>query len=62
MYRDDQFELISKALQSTQHSLYEQGYHTGSEHLANAEDDFIKAVAHASEINNEGLLRSLYMK
>ncbi len=60
LYKNDQFHLISKALQHTQHSLNEHGYGTELESFNHAKEDFIKAVAHASDLNNEMLIRTLY--
>jgi hypothetical protein len=64
MYKDQQFQLISKALNSTQKSLEEQ---IGIESLAlheigTAKEDMIKALAHATSIDHQIIIDTLFDK
>ena len=62
MYEDQQFQLISKAISSTQKSLEEQ---TGFEspavlQLYQAKEDLKKAIAHASSIEHQIIIDTLF--
>ncbi|QGQ46637.1 hypothetical protein [Metabacillus sediminilitoris] len=62
MYDDQQFQLISKALSSTKQSLVEQiGYESSAVlQIGQAKEDMIKALAHASSIDHQLIVDTLF--
>jgi hypothetical protein len=64
MYEDQQFQLISKALSSTQKSLEEQiGVESPAVlQIGNARDDMIKALSHATSIDHQLIIETLFDK
>jgi hypothetical protein len=64
MYEDQQFQLISKALSSTQKSLEEQiGIESPAVlQIGNARDDMIKALSHATSIDHQLIIETLFDK
>lgn len=64
MYEDQQFQLISKALTSTQKSLEEQ---IGMDspiilQIGNAREDMIKALSHATAIDHRLIIDTFFDK
>ncbi|MGD6795170.1 hypothetical protein [Metabacillus indicus] len=58
---NNDFNLISKALSSTYLSLIENGHEAAAQaSLSSARADFLKAVAHASAIDQKVLIDTLY--
>jgi hypothetical protein len=64
MYEDQQFQLISKALSSTQKSLVEQiGFESPAVlQIGNAKEDMMKALAHATAIDHQLIIETLFDK
>ncbi|KKI88734.1 hypothetical protein WQ54_29945 [Bacillus sp. SA1-12] len=64
MYEDQQFQLISKALHSTQKSLEEQiGIDSPAVlQLGTAREDMMKALAHATSIDHQLIIETLFDK
>ncbi|MBO1513802.1 MULTISPECIES: hypothetical protein [Metabacillus] len=64
MYEDQQFQLISKALSSTQKSLEEQiGLESPAVlQIGNAREDMIKALSHATSIDHQLIIETLFDK